>query len=155
MIESLLDFQEEETLLQHHASKMGVAVDRTPKCHPELAGEGIEYAWGCAKGMYRRLPLQDKRSKTKFVSSVQKCIARNILTTTRCRKFARRAREYILAYLAMDCQSTVDNTQIRSVTNKDIEMVVKMYKTHRSAADFDKGFIETVVSEMNRINTLN
>jgi len=43
------DFQEEESLLQTIAKKMGVAVDRTPKCHCELAGEGIEYSWGCTK----------------------------------------------------------------------------------------------------------
>jgi hypothetical protein len=38
-------------------------MDRTPKCHCELAGEGIEYAWGCAKNHYRRQPLKDKRAR--------------------------------------------------------------------------------------------
>jgi hypothetical protein len=27
-------------------------VERTPKWHPEIAGEGIEYDWGCGKGVY-------------------------------------------------------------------------------------------------------
>ncbi len=27
----------------------GVVVDRTPKCHCKIAGEGIEYSWGLAK----------------------------------------------------------------------------------------------------------
>jgi len=44
-----LDFEEEETLLQSMGKEMGVLVDRTPKCHCELAGEGIEYSWSCAK----------------------------------------------------------------------------------------------------------
>ena len=44
-----LDFEEEETLLQPSGREMGVLVDWTPKCHCELAGEGIEYSWGCAK----------------------------------------------------------------------------------------------------------
>ena len=43
------DFQNEKTLLQLHGEKFGVTVDRTPKCHPEIAGEGIEYGWGLAK----------------------------------------------------------------------------------------------------------
>ena len=43
LIESLLDFVQEETLLQWHGRLLGVEVERTPKCHPELAGEGIEY----------------------------------------------------------------------------------------------------------------
>ena len=43
------DFVNEITLLHFHAEQMGVTLDRTPKCHPELAGEGIEYAWAFAK----------------------------------------------------------------------------------------------------------
>ncbi len=38
------DFKEEETMLQSMGTKMGILVDCTPKCHPELAGEGIEYS---------------------------------------------------------------------------------------------------------------
>jgi hypothetical protein len=44
-----LDFEEEETLLQSMGKEMGVLVDRTQKCHCELAGERIEYSWSCAK----------------------------------------------------------------------------------------------------------
>jgi hypothetical protein len=54
LMASCLDFEEEETLLQSTGREMGVLVDRTPKCHCELAGEGIEYSWGCAKNSYRR-----------------------------------------------------------------------------------------------------
>jgi hypothetical protein len=36
------DFLHELTLLQYYGQKLGVQVDRTPKCHPEMAGEGIE-----------------------------------------------------------------------------------------------------------------
>ena len=60
------DFEEEESLLQANGHEMGVLVDRTPKCHCELAGEGIEYTWGCSKNYYRALKLQDKRGKEKF-----------------------------------------------------------------------------------------
>ena len=48
------DFNEEIALLQFHREQMGVKVDRTPKCHPEIAGEGIEYAWGISKLVYRQ-----------------------------------------------------------------------------------------------------
>ena len=40
------DFANETTLLQDTLMKRNVLVIRTPKCHPELAGEGIEYSWG-------------------------------------------------------------------------------------------------------------
>jgi hypothetical protein len=41
LLRSCRDFQEEESLLQTMGRKMGVLVDRTPKCHCELAGEGV------------------------------------------------------------------------------------------------------------------
>jgi hypothetical protein len=52
MMSSLMDFIEEETLLQYHGKTLGIIVDRTPECHPEVAGEGIGYSWGCSKGKY-------------------------------------------------------------------------------------------------------
>jgi hypothetical protein len=77
---------------------MGVLVNRTPKCHCELAGKGIEYTWGCSKNYYRALKLQNKRGKEKFRRAVAKCLERDILTTERIRKFSRRARQYICEY---------------------------------------------------------
>ena len=65
------DFMNEITLLQHHGIKMGVIIDRSPKCHPELAGKGIEYDWGLSKLHYRRNPQKYKRSKEKFHSLVE------------------------------------------------------------------------------------
>ena len=34
---------------------------RTPKCHPELDGEGIEYSWGRANKYYKLLPLDNSK----------------------------------------------------------------------------------------------
>ena len=39
------DFEEEEMILQTMAQAMGVTVNRTPKCHCELAELGMEYTW--------------------------------------------------------------------------------------------------------------
>jgi len=64
LMERQMDFVEEETLLQYHGRQLGVIIDRTPKCHPEMAGEGIEYNCGCAKGFYRR--LQDPPVSRRF-----------------------------------------------------------------------------------------
>jgi len=87
------DFEEEETLLQSMGREMGVLVDRSPKCHCELAGEGIEYTWGCMKNTYRRVALKRKRGKENFYKVVDECLSReNVLTIERIRTFARRAR---------------------------------------------------------------
>ena len=66
MMSSLVDFSEEETLLLYHGALLNVIVDRTPKCHPEIAGEGIEYDWAAAKQYYRLLRIKEKRRKQSF-----------------------------------------------------------------------------------------
>jgi hypothetical protein len=173
MMERQMDFIEEETLLQYHGRQLGVTIDRTPKCHPEMAGEGIEYNWGCAKGYYRRLPITEKRTKNKFRESVKKSISRDIMTIERQRMFSRRARQYMLAYHAIDNTDNNNNnnnnesnqaitaaTAGETRTNEDnkttfalIESIIKTYKhtykTHRSVADSDTGYINKVVSAMN------
>ena len=60
------DFLNGEGMLQHIANFLGVKVILTPKCHAKLAGEGIEYLWGQAKGIYRSLSLNQKKGKDKF-----------------------------------------------------------------------------------------
>jgi hypothetical protein len=34
-----------------------------PKCHCELAGEGVEYSWTCAKNEFQRKPIRLKKAK--------------------------------------------------------------------------------------------
>ena len=40
-----IDFLSIKTCLMYLAEWLGVEVDRSTKCHPEMAGEGIEYSW--------------------------------------------------------------------------------------------------------------
>ena len=98
LLGSCTDFAEEEMLLQSKGSALGVLVDHTPKCHCELAGEGIEYSWGCTKNFYRQQPLKDKRKKESFRNTARLCQLRNVLSTERVHKFSRRARQYVLVY---------------------------------------------------------
>ena len=73
------DFLEQETLLQYYAKELGVESDRSPVCHPEIAGEGIEFDWGCAKVYYRSQPLNKKRTKDKFFALVDESLGQNVL----------------------------------------------------------------------------
>jgi len=68
------DFLNEQGMMQYIGTKLGVEVMLSPKCHAEIAGEGVEYMWACAKGTYRNLAhtldsglfepeLQQQRSK--------------------------------------------------------------------------------------------
>jgi hypothetical protein len=56
----------ELTLLQYYATKLGLTANHTPKCHPELAGEGIEYLWALAKLFYRGGRIERKRNRNMF-----------------------------------------------------------------------------------------
>ena len=69
----------------------------TPKCYAELAGEGVEYMWACSKNHYRNLSLKEKKGKDKFTEAVRKCLLVDVITLMRIRKFAKRARQYLIA----------------------------------------------------------
>ena len=145
---NLKDFETQETMLCLKAKEMGVMMDRTPKCHCELAGEGIEYAWGCAKNHYRRQPLKDKRGKENFRRTVRTCFSRALVTAERVRMFSKRARAYILAYHMIrqeqltDSDSTTDFDS--NATPVNVEKLLKRFKTHRCAMDFDSSFCKAV-----------
>jgi hypothetical protein len=119
IMERQMDFVEEETLLQYHGRQLGVIIDRTPKCHPEMAGEGIEYNWGCAKGFYRCLPITEKRTKNKFCESVKISLSRNIMTTERQQMFSCRVRQYRLAYSAIDNNNDAANEPTTAANGGD------------------------------------
>ena len=52
--------------LKTSSNNQTVKIIVSPKYHYKLAGEGIEYAWGAMKRYFRRLPLEEKRTKKKF-----------------------------------------------------------------------------------------
>ncbi len=77
-----------------------------------------------------------------------------MLTVERARKFSRRAREYIQAYHTLHEQSqerkdqqqhTTGTTTTYNITPDKIESLIKDFKMHRCALDFDKGFIKATM----------
>jgi len=134
------DFLNEEGMLQHIANRLGVKVMLTPKCHAELAGEGIEYLWGRAKGTYRSLSLNQKKGKDTFKASVQYCLSDEVITRDRVRKFSRQAQQYLIAYHAYDSKQ-LDEQTLRDCAMYGPVAVDKLinneFKTHRCALDFD------------------
>jgi hypothetical protein len=81
---------------------LDVFIDCSPKFHPEIAGEGIEFCWGRSKNTYRLYPIGDKKKKAVFENSVRKCQCREmILTTKRICSFGKRVHRYMDAYLGL------------------------------------------------------
>jgi hypothetical protein len=157
LMESCTDFEEEETMLQSMGREMNILVDRSPKCHCECAGEGIEYSWALMKNYYRRILLDKKRGKENFYNSVRESMSRNHITTERVQMFSRRARRYITAYYVLgqmqegniECTDSDDGNFDSSsqILPTKIEQMVKKFKTHRCAMDFDHGFMQSIYNE--------
>ena len=153
LICNCINFIKEESLLQTQSLKMGdhrnrITVNRTPKCHIELAGEGIEYSWGCANIFYKRLPLDENKGKDNFRQIFKKSTEKENLTTYQIRMFSRRAREYIVAYKLLHHEQNAAGVNMDLQTNitvNKIDHMVKYYKMHRCALDFDLGFLNLVV----------
>jgi hypothetical protein len=144
------DFKNEITALEYLANRLStdsckVNIAFTPKYHCEIAGEGIEYAWGFSKRFYRSLPLSRKRGIANFRSSVRASV--DAVTIKNVRKFGSRIRRYMLAYMHYDNRSDENNT-VTKATYLEIESFVKKTsKSHRSIADSEVGYITKVWRE--------
>ena len=161
------DFKHEETALQFLGSQLGVTVLLTPKFHAELAGEGVEYSWAHAKAYYRRMPLSRKRGKENFKQLVRDCTCPvTVLPKERIQKFASRARAYVCTYHHLQQELKKQQQQQQAAENQDlnlleqqthiplvfhkqyllfseIERLMKAFKGHRCALDFDRGFVHS------------
>ena len=91
-------FSEEDTKLQYIGRKLGATVERTPKCHRELAGEGIKYTWGRAKSQYHMLKFKYKRGLIILLKSLWHCISHDIITTELFGKYSANSRPYMKSY---------------------------------------------------------
>ena len=144
------DFQSEKSQLEYVCESLGARVLITTKYHAEYAGEGIEYSWGFAKSLYRRQPLERKKSLQDFLNLVKECISREVLSVDLIRKFSKRARSYMETYKVMEKEAEIKKTDDNSsddapIPHKRIEMLKKILKCHRAAIDFDKAFITRAV----------
>ena len=116
----------------------------TPKFHCELAGEGIEYAWGMSKRLYRSRPLKLKRSAKTFNLQVQQCIADVSLQSAR--RFSAKARRYMMVYqhLRISNKQKIDDTEW---SFDKIEKMNKVYRSHRDVNIIDGVFINEVIRD--------
>lgn len=137
MLRGCNDFKTEKTQLQSIVEdELGCFIRLTPKCHPEIAGVGIEYAWGYSKFRFRKDFNNGKREH--LTENVRKALSTDTLSLDRMRKFARKAREYKLTYhyFIEKTDGSVDRMK-----KECIESITKVFKQHRSALDADYSFV--------------
>ena len=85
----------------------------SPKYHCELAGEGVEYAWGFMKRNFRNYSLNDKNTKEKFNKAVRDSV--ELVSVQNVSKFSGRCRRYMMTYL------NIANNNQQNVTFNMIE----------------------------------
>jgi hypothetical protein len=77
-----------------------------------------------------------------------------VLSIERVRSFAKWARQYMVAYKSISEQidsTDKDKKEVNKMSHSLMEKCVKLFckrKTHRSAVDFDNGFIKGVMEKM-------
>ena len=148
LIDDLPDFREGLTLLQFRAKQLGVELRCSPKYHPEIAGDAIEFCWAGSKNAYRRHKIQEKRTKAKFIELVNEC-KKKLTKQNKVRIFGRRLRRYVLAYYAlakekeeqditdaaMQHENISNHFHIPEMSCSLVERLVKKWKSHRNIAD--------------------
>ena len=136
VLQALPDFKNEGTALQHIVESRGHILLLSPKCHPEVAGVGIEYSWGFSKQKFRRV-YNDEVPKHLHANIAKSMCTEKHLTIGRVRRFARRTRDYCRAYRDL---------ALRGVVAKSKDMIEKMrnrQKAHRNILDMEIGFLGT------------
>jgi hypothetical protein len=122
-------------------SSESVTAKILPKCYEdvlgELAGEVIEYCWGAAKQIYRKLPLHQKKSWESFRKSVGVCLSK--MNIEMCRQFWGMARGYLLGHHHQALEAKDRREKVKSFGRN--EKIQKIYRSHRDALTFSGEFI--------------
>jgi hypothetical protein len=149
LMNELREFREEKTFIQHICEDYGYEAIYTPKYHAEIAGCGIEYIWGAAKARYRSFGIEKKTGREKFKNSVKEAL--QVIKMSTARKCDRKARTYIKAYHTLEVlMLNPDGSERKDgdeILLEDIKKLVKRYRTHRSALDFDYKFIQDLLKD--------
>ena len=129
VLENCYDFATEKTAFMWLMIERGHIPEMSPKCHPEVAGVGIEYSWGKSKQFFRRhTDHVGKHLHQNIAMSLDTAPGR--LPLYRVRRYARKSRAYRRAYEGRN-----------EMDHEDIEKHVKLQKAHRGADRLDVKFL--------------
>ena len=140
----LPDFQSETSVLAQLIHELGHEVDFTPKCHPEIAGEGIEYMWGKSAYEFRHHFNDEKHANQK--SNVFASLSPQVLPLARIRTYERVVSRYEQVYRALHDENKLTEYDAVSA-NLFLRTSVRLIcGWHR----FDHGLIEHLQKERKR-----
>jgi len=145
VLSNCADFKYEKSELQELVESRGHILLISVKCHPEMAGVGVEYCWGKLKYEHRHRNCQkDKRkSGQEFKDNITRlCKDETILPMTRIWKFSRRTREYMMLYMDYNERSSTSECTYKHITHKELEDMKQKCKTHRNIMELEKSFLD-------------
>ena len=142
MLSNCDDFKNEMSALEKVVFDRGHILLMSPKGHPELAGSGIECAWGKGKHDFRRdNTLSAVRGQA--VGDLHERVVKALggVDLLMSRRFTRKTREYMRAYAREAGLFGWVGEEERLAGHQQIEKFVKQAKTHRCTLDQDWAFV--------------
>jgi hypothetical protein len=140
-IDSYEDFVNETTQLEELFRLRGHIFVSSVKCHPELAGCGIEYSWGKLKLNYRRKNSKEAPEKGKTIQQRVNALIPDALPLERVWKFERKARDYRRMYMELEKQIRNKHFDKNDITFAGLESMVKVMKSHRNIVELCVDFL--------------
>ena len=157
------DFLEEPSILEEIVRARGHLLRVTPICHPEIAGEGVEYNWGMSKRHYGG--IEERKRSTTLANKHQLfhvCASLAHVTPVHSRRFICKVNEYKRMYMQLESimnsdtagssaeSANVENTLVQPSRKQQMERLVKVQKQHRDCGRMDGRFIKDVCKELER-----
>jgi hypothetical protein len=131
------DFQLEKSALSEVVEKRGHILLLSVKCHPEMAGCGIEYCWGISKREFRKANrLKEQQTGKNLVARVKNTLSKEVLPLDRVWAFERRTRTYMYMYRDIGLKKNDG-----SLSYKDLEQQMKLCKTHRNIEETERVYL--------------
>lgn len=126
------DYRKEKKELEDLWEKEGHILVPSVKGHPELAGEGVEYAWGFTKRYYRK---HNDRIPTHQMANVIASLSQ--LKLSNIWAFGRRTRDLMRAYIHLEKEVCTEELTGGLSFNliEDCRRMMKTYRTHRNIFD--------------------
>jgi hypothetical protein len=121
------DFREEKNALAHLIERRGHFLLLSVKCHPEMAGCGVEYCWGISKETFRKNNQISKLSTSDLQLRIEETLSQDILPLSRVWQFERRTRTYMHMYREIGMTDSV-----KKLSYKNLEAQMLTYTTHRN-----------------------
>jgi hypothetical protein len=132
------DFQGEKSALSEVVETRGHILLLSVKCHPEMAGCGVEYCWGISKRTFRKdNRSRDQQTSKNLVKRVRDTLChKTVLRLDRVWAFERRTRTYMYMYRDIGL-----NKEDGSLSYTDLEEQMKLCKTHRNIEETERIYL--------------